>query len=57
MAELGIDREDVHDRKKWRTHVMKRKSNPIGKDCKTIIYIDGNKSKPSMCILLNVHEN
>ena len=31
MAELGIDREDVHDRKKWRENVMKRKSNPIGK--------------------------
>ena len=29
MAELEIDR-DVHDRKKWR-NVMKRKSNPIGK--------------------------
>ena len=31
MAELEIDREDVHDRKKWRKNVMKRKSNPIGK--------------------------
>ena len=31
MAELEIDREDVHDRMKWRKHVMKRKSNPIGK--------------------------
>ena len=31
MAELGIDKEDVHDRKKWRRNVMKRKSNPIGK--------------------------
>ena len=29
MAELEIDREDVHDRKKWRGNVMKRKSNPI----------------------------
>ena len=29
MAELEIDKEDVHDRKKW--NVMKRKSNPIGK--------------------------
>ena len=27
MAELEIDKEDVHDRRK----VMKRKSNPIGK--------------------------
>ena len=31
MAELEIDKEDVHDRKKWRENVMKRKSNPIGK--------------------------
>ena len=33
MAELEIDKEDVHDRSKWRrnVHVMKRKSNPIGK--------------------------
>ena len=31
MAELEIDKEDVHDRSKWRRNVMKRKSNPIGK--------------------------
>ena len=31
MAELEIDKEDVHDRKKWRGNVMKKKSNPIGK--------------------------
>ena len=31
IAELEIDREDVHDRKKWRKYVIKRKSNPIGK--------------------------
>ena len=31
MAELKIDKEDVHDRNKWRRNVMKRKSNPIGK--------------------------
>ena len=31
MAELEIDREDVHDRRKWRKNVMKRKSNPIRK--------------------------
>ena len=35
MAELEIDKEDVHDRNrsKWRknVNVMKRKSNPIGK--------------------------
>ena len=31
MAELEIDTEDVHDRKKWRRNVMKRKSNPIRK--------------------------
>ena len=31
MAELEIDKEDVHDRKKWGRNVMKRKSNPIRK--------------------------
>ena len=33
MAELEIDKEDVHDRSKWRriVNVMKRMSNPIGK--------------------------
>ena len=31
MAELEIEREDVHDGKKWRRNVLKRKSNPIGK--------------------------
>ena len=31
IAELEIDKEDVHDRRKWRRNVMKRKSNPIGK--------------------------
>ena len=31
MAELEVDKEDVHDRMKWREHVRKRKSNPIGK--------------------------
>ena len=31
MAELEINREDVHGRKKWRKNVMKRKSNPIRK--------------------------
>ena len=31
MAELEIDKEDVHDRKKCRGNVMKRKSNPIRK--------------------------
>ena len=31
MAELEIEKEDVHDRKKWRRNVMKRKSNPIRK--------------------------
>ena len=31
MAEFKIDKEDVHDRKKWRMNVMKRKSNPIRK--------------------------
>ena len=31
MAELEIDKEDVHDRSKWRRNVMKMKFNPIGK--------------------------
>ena len=32
MAELEIDKEVVHDRKKWRGNVMmKRNYNPIGK--------------------------
>ena len=31
MAELEMDKDDVHDRKKCRRNVMKRKSNPIGK--------------------------
>ena len=33
MAELEIDKEDVHDRRKWRrnVNVIKRNSNPIGK--------------------------
>ena len=33
MAEHEIDKEDVHDRRKWRRNVnfMKRKYNPIGK--------------------------
>ena len=31
MAEFEIDKEDVHDRKKWRRNIMKRKSNPIRK--------------------------
>ena len=33
MAELEIDKEDVHDRNKWRrnVNVMNRKSNPIRK--------------------------
>ena len=31
MAELEIDKEDVHDREKWRRNVMKRKFNTIGK--------------------------
>ena len=33
MVKLEIDKEDVHDRSKWRSNVnlMKRKSNPIRK--------------------------
>ena len=29
MAELEIDKDYVHDRKKWRRNVMKINSNPI----------------------------
>ena len=41
MAELEIDKEDVHDRSKWRrnVNVMKRKSNPIGKWTINRLYI------------------
>ena len=31
MADIEINKEDVHDRKKWRNNVIKRKSNPIEK--------------------------
>ena len=31
MAELEIDKEDIHDISKWRGNVMKRKSSPIRK--------------------------
>ena len=31
MGELEIDRENVHNRQKWRNNVMKSKSNLIGK--------------------------
>ena len=34
IAELEIDREDVHDRKKWRKNVMKMKFNHIEKRTK-----------------------
>ena len=41
MAELEIDREDVHDRKKWRKNVMKRNCEPYRKtENKPIIYIN-----------------
>ena len=30
-TELEIDKEDAHDKWKWRRNVMKRTSNPIGK--------------------------
>ena len=39
MTELEIDKEDVHDRRKWRRNVMKRKSNPIGKRTINRLYI------------------
>ena len=38
MAELEIDREDVHDRKKWRKIVMKMMSKPIGKRTINLYY-------------------
>ena len=31
MAELEIDKEDVHDRSKWRRNVMKRKLKSVEK--------------------------
>ena len=31
ITELEIDKEDVHDRKKWRRNVINMKFNPIGK--------------------------
>ena len=46
MAKLEIDKEDVHDRNKWRRNVMKRKSNHIKKtEYKLIIYIYPCQSK------------
>ena len=39
MAKLEIDKEDVHDRNKWRRNVMKRKSNPIGNQTINRYYI------------------
>ena len=43
MAELEIDKEDGHDRKKWRRNVMKRKSNHRQTDYKPIIIMRGSK--------------
>ena len=40
MAEFEIDREDVHDRKKWRNNLMKRNSNTIGKRTINRYYIN-----------------
>ena len=31
MAELEIDREDIHDRRKWKHNVLRMNSNPIRK--------------------------
>ena len=31
MVEFEIDKEDVHDRTKYKRNVMKRRFNPIGK--------------------------
>ena len=42
MDELEIDKEDIHDRRKWRRNMnaMKRKSKPYRKtNYKPIIYI------------------
>ena len=37
MAELEIDKEDVHDGKKWKRNVAKKKSNKT--NYKPMIYI------------------
>ena len=50
MAKLEIDKEYVHDRRKWRRNVMKRKSNPIGKP---IIYISVVRKKKSQWAISN----
>ena len=39
MAELEIDRDYIHNRMKLRKNVMKRKSNPIGKQTINQLYI------------------
>ena len=44
MADLQMDKVDVHDRKKSRRNVMKRKSNPIGKRKTIIIKKDNIKT-------------
>ena len=41
MAELKINKEDVHDRNKWRSIVMKEKSHP-NRNYKPIIIICNN---------------
>ena len=48
MTELEIDKEDVHDRKKLRRNVMRRKSNHIGKKHYKPIIIDHARSQPSL---------
>ena len=45
MAELEIDREDVHDRNKLRNNVMKRRSDPIGKRTINRQYIYNKRPK------------
>ena len=50
MAELEIDKEDVHDRSKWRriVNVMKKKSNPIGKRTINRLYILNKNKAPGV---------
>ena len=55
MAELEIDKEDVHDRKKWRENVMRRKPNPIGKWTINRIYIMINRNYSMRGALFEIH--
>ena len=56
IAELEIDREEVHDRKKWRKNVMKRQSTPYRKtDYKPIILQSKCKLSTDRNIYLMFH--